>query len=30
MQKMRDSEVARLIGVDRIVQPPLYVETLVP
>jgi hypothetical protein len=26
---MRDSEVADLVGVDRIVQPPLYVGTLV-
>jgi SagB-type dehydrogenase family enzyme len=29
-QKMRDSEVASLVGVDRIAQPPLYVGTLVP
>jgi SagB-type dehydrogenase family enzyme len=29
LQKMRDSEVADLVGVDRVVQPPLYVGTLV-
>jgi SagB-type dehydrogenase family enzyme len=29
-QKMRDSQVAELLGVDRIAQPPLYVGTLVP
>jgi SagB-type dehydrogenase family enzyme len=29
-QKMRDSQVAELVGVDRIVQPPLYVGSLVP
>jgi SagB-type dehydrogenase family enzyme len=29
-QKMRDSEVGELIGVDRFAQPPLYVGTLVP
>jgi SagB-type dehydrogenase family enzyme len=29
LQKMRDSDVAELIGVDRIAQPPLYVGTLV-
>jgi SagB-type dehydrogenase family enzyme len=30
LQKMHDSEVADLVGVDRVVQPPLYVGTLVP
>ena len=30
LQKMRDSEVAELVGVDRVAQPPLYVGTLVP
>ena len=29
MQKMADAEVARLVGVDPVVQPPLYVGTLV-
>ncbi len=29
-QKMRDSEVADLLRVDRVTQPPLYVGTLVP
>ncbi len=29
-QKMRDTEIAELIGVDRVLQPPLYVGTLVP
>ena len=29
-QKMHDSEVAALVGVDRVRQPPLYVGTLVP
>lgn len=28
--KMRDSEVAGLLGIDRVAQPPLYVGTLVP
>jgi hypothetical protein len=28
LQKMRDAEVARLIGVDQTVQPPLYAGTL--
>ncbi len=28
MQKMRDAEIARLVGVDRLAQPPLYVGTL--
>jgi SagB-type dehydrogenase family enzyme len=30
LQKMQDSPVARLVGVDRVIQPPLYVGTLVP
>ena len=30
LQKMRDRDVADLIGVDPVVQPPLYVGTLVP
>lgn len=29
-QKMRDSEVAELLRIDRTVQPPLYAGTLVP
>jgi SagB-type dehydrogenase family enzyme len=29
-QKMRDREVAELLGVDPVVQPPLYAATLVP
>ena len=29
-QKMRDSEVASILGIDRVTQPPLYVGTLVP
>lgn len=29
MQKVRDSEVANLVAVDRFAQPPLYVGTLV-
>jgi len=29
-QKMRDRQVAELVGVDRVVQPPLYVGSLVP
>ena len=29
-QKMRDREIAELVGVDRVSQPPLYVGTLVP
>jgi SagB-type dehydrogenase family enzyme len=29
-QKMRDGRVAELVAVDRVVQPPLYVGTLVP
>jgi SagB-type dehydrogenase family enzyme len=29
-QKMRDCEVAELLRIDRVVQPPLYVGTLVP
>jgi SagB-type dehydrogenase family enzyme len=28
-QKVRDGEVAELVGVDRVTQPPLYVGTLV-
>jgi SagB-type dehydrogenase family enzyme len=28
--KMRDGELADLLGVDRVAQPPLYVGTLVP
>jgi len=30
LQKMHDREVARLLGIDPIVQPPLYTGTLVP
>jgi SagB-type dehydrogenase family enzyme len=30
LQKMRDREVAGLLGLDLVVQPPLYVGTLVP
>jgi SagB-type dehydrogenase family enzyme len=30
LQKMRDSEVAEILRLDRRVQPPLYVGTLVP
>ena len=30
LQEMRDSEVAALLRLDRTVQPPLYVGTLVP
>ena len=28
-QKIRDTKVAELVGVDRMAQPPLYVGTLV-
>jgi SagB-type dehydrogenase family enzyme len=30
LQKMHDAEVAELVGVDPVVQPPLYAGTLVP
>jgi hypothetical protein len=29
-QKMQDSKVAELLGIDRAAQPPLYIGTLVP